>query len=304
MAFDYQKVILSGGAGFIGSNFVRYLLDIGVEVIVIDNFFSGRKEFLPSDVKVIKADIREKSKLEDVFMKFKPELVIHFAAIHFIPYCNSHPEETFDVNVMGTRNVLEASKKVSDNLKILFTSSAAVYPPLNRPLTEDLFGPIDIYGKTKLVCEDLVKLYFRDGIIVRLFNVYGPNDPNPHLIPEILKQLREGNRELRLGNLTPKRDYIHVEDVCKALISLLRKNKSGTYNLGTGKSYSVKEIVEIISQILGEEIKIIQDNSRFRKIERENLVADITKIKNEINWNPEIDIKDGLKKLVTEYLSL
>ncbi|MCS7231878.1 MAG: NAD(P)-dependent oxidoreductase [Elusimicrobiota bacterium] len=303
MSLSFEKAIVIGGAGFIGSNLVKRLLEEEVEVLVIDNLFTGRKEFLDSRADFVKIDIRSE-KLKDKISKFMPDLVVHMAAIHYIPYCNSHPEETFDVNVMGTRNILEICSMLPRKPKFLFASSAAVYPPLKIPLSEDLAGPIDIYGKTKLIGEDLTKIFFKDALIVRLFNVYGPNDPVPHLIPEILKQIKKGRRELKLGNLTPRRDYIHVDDVCDAIVSLLSNMKSGTFNIGTGCSYSVKEVVDVVSEILNENIKIVQDKKKVRKVEREDLVADISKIQNEIAWRPKISFKTGIKNLLETNLVL
>lgn len=290
-----KKVVVTGGAGFIGSHLVQRLLNEGSKVLVLDNLSVGNEEFIPEGALFKKMDIRSRN-LDSVMAEFEPDIVVHLAAVHYIPYCNANPEETFDVNVMGTRNVLKASKAKM----FLFSSSAAVYPPLNRPLTEDLYGPIDIYGKTKLICEDLVRLYSEEAIIARLFNVYGPNDPNLHVIPEIFKQINDGKRELKLGNLTPKRDYIHVDDVCEALIVLLKHGNSGKYNVGTGNEYSVKQIVDIISEIIGEEINIIKDAKRVRKVEREHLLADITKIKTKTGWKPKIDLKEGLKRTFME----
>ncbi|MCK4733477.1 MAG: NAD(P)-dependent oxidoreductase, partial [Methanophagales archaeon] len=215
------------------------------------------------------------------------------AAIHYIPYCNENPGETFDVNVMGTRNLLEACEA-----EFFFGSSAAVYPPLNGALSEDLHGPIDIYGKTKLIGEDLVKLHNKKAIIARFFNVYGPNDTNPHLIPEIVDQIKEGKRKIELGNLTPMRDYIHVDDVCKAIIALLKHGEEGVYNIGTGVENSVEGVMEIVSEILDGEIQIVQDKRRMRKVEREHLLADITKIQSETGWKHRIKLKEGLKRLI------
>jgi UDP-glucose 4-epimerase len=290
------KVVVTGGAGFIGSNLVRYLLKEGAEVLVIDNLFAGKKEFISDGCAFNKLDIRSEE-AKEVVRNFKPDVIVHLAAIHYIPYCNDNPEETFDVNIMGTRNILESYKPEL----FLFASSAAVYPPLNKPLTEDLHGPIDIYGKTKLIGEDLVKLHNKKAIIARIFNVYGPNDTNPHLIPEIIGQIRGRKRKIKLGNLTPRRDYIHVDDACEAIIALLRHGKEGIYNIGSGTEYSVKEVVEIVSEILSEEIQIVQDKRKMRKIERGNLLADIAKIQNETGWRPKIKLRDGLKDLIISY---
>lgn len=243
-------------------------------------------------------DIRSK-KIETVVEKYEPDIIIHLAAIHYIPYCNANPEETFDVNIMGTRNLLEASGDVD----FLFASSAAVYPPVEGLLSENLYGPIDIYGNTKLVGEDLVKLNYKKATIVRLFNAYGPNDLNPHLIPAIIKQVKTGNRKINLGNLSPKRDYIYVDDICRAITNLLEYDKTGTYNVGTGIEHSVKKVVETVSQILGEKIQIVQDKKRMRKVERKGLLADITKIQNETGWEPRIELKEGLRKLMDKGLN-
>jgi UDP-glucose 4-epimerase len=197
---------------------------------------------------------------------------------------------------MGTKNLLE----VCNNAEwFLFASSAAVYPPVSEPLTEDMYGPIDIYGKTKLIGEDLVRLYRKNNaIIARIFNVYGPNDTNPHVIPEIINQVKRGRRKIELGNLGPKRDYIHVNDICEAIIALLKHGKSGIYNIGTGKEYSVKDIVDLVSKILGKELQVVQVKERIRKVERMHLLADINKIYDETGWKPEIELKEGLKRLI------
>lgn len=260
---------------------------------MVDNLFAGKREFVPKNTQFVEMSILSEE-VGDVFEYFQPDVVVHLAAIHYIPYCNSHPVETFEVNVMGTRNLL----KFCTNVKFLFASSAAVYPPLNRPLVEHLHGPIDIYGKTKLIGEDLVRLYCRNPIIVRLFNVYGLNDVNPHLIPELVSQIKRGRRLCEVGNLSPKRDYIHVDDVCSAIITLLEHSKGGTYNVGTGREYSVEEVVKLIGEILDEEVKIVQVGERMRAVEREHLLADISKIKEETGWRPVLELKEGLKELI------
>lgn len=288
-----KNVLVTGGAGFIGSHLTRHLLNEGANVLVIDNLFVGKEKLIPDGASYEKMDIRSK-KIETIVEKYEPDIIIHLAAIHYIPYCNANPRETLDVNLMGMKNLLETT----GDIDFLFASSAAVYPPVKVPLKEYLHGPIDIYGKTKLIGEDLVKLYCKKAVITRLFNVYGLNDLNPHLIPEIIRQVKTGNRKIELGNLPPKRDYIYVDDVCRAIITLLRNKKIGTYNIGTGIEYSVKDVVESVSKIIDEEIKIVQDKRRMRKVERENLLADITKIQNETGWKPITELEEGLKELL------
>lgn len=298
MKLNGRRIIVTGGAGFVGSNLLKHLIDEKAEVLVLDNLFTGKKEFIPPEVQFINVDIRS-DEIKDIVKDFKPDNIIHLAAIHYIPYCNENPEETFDVNVMGTRNILEASQGID----FFFASSAAVYPPLDGPLSEDITGPMDVYGKTKLIGEDLVNLYSENAIIGRFFNVYGPNETNPHLIPEIIEQILSGNNSIELGNLSPKRDYIHVDDICGAIISFLNVNKPGVYNIGTGNEYSVTEIVDAISQILDRDIEVIQDPKRIRKVEREHLLADITKIK-KIGWNQKESIYKGLNELIISEINL
>ncbi|PKL66564.1 MAG: nucleoside-diphosphate sugar epimerase [Methanobacteriales archaeon HGW-Methanobacteriales-1] len=298
MKLNGKRIIVTGGAGFIGSNLLKHLINEKTEVLVLDNLFTGKKEFIPPEVQFKNIDIRS-DEIKEIIKDFKPDNIIHLAAIHYIPYCNENPEETFDVNVMGTRNILEASQGID----FFFASSAAVYPPLDGPLDENIIGPMDVYGKTKLIGEDLVRLYAKNAIIGRFFNAYGPNETNPHLIPEIIDQILCGNNSIELGNLSPKRDYIHVDDICSAIISLLKSNNPGVYNIGTGNEYSVTEIVDAISQILDRNIEIIQDPKRMRKVEREHLLADITTIQ-KIGWNPKESIYKGLNSLITAQINL
>jgi len=300
------KVLVTGGAGFVGFSLVRSIIRNGHRILIVDDLSTGRREHikgLPENVEFRKCDITDVQELHQIVKRFKPEVIIHLAAIHFIPYCNSHPERTFEVNVMGTRNLLEISKTLKPYF-FFYASSAAVYPVKNGPLSENIPPePIDIYGKTKLIGEELVRLYHQDtglkAVIGRFFNIYGNNETNPHVIPEILNQLK-GSKRLCLGNLSPRRDYIHVSDVVRAVISIIEKYKGDfdVFNIGTGREYSVKDIVNICEEILGEEIKIKQDKSRVRRVERLHLLADIRKIKKIIGWTPEIDFKDGLKSLL------
>ena len=136
-------------------------------------------------------------------------------------------------------------------------------------------------------------------IICRFFNAFGPNETNPHLIPEIQQQVNSGLRTLQLGNLTPKRDFIHTSDMANAVHVLLNKVNKGLhiYNLGRGIEYSVTEIVDAFARQLGEPIKIEVDQARVRKVERMHLLADVSKLKS-IGWQPLVDIDGGIKTLV------
>lgn len=186
MTWSDQRVLVTGGAGFIGSHLVERLEQTNSDIYVLDNFFAGREDHLPASVAWDDVDLRDRERTVAAITEFNPTSIVHLGAIHHIPYCNAHPEETFDVNVMGTRNVLAAARDLPALSGLMYTSSAAVYPPKKQALPENTTpGPIDIYGRTKLVGEDLVREFQREtdipSVTARLFNVYGPNETNMHL---------------------------------------------------------------------------------------------------------------------------
>lgn len=300
MPKEIKTSLITGGAGFIGSELVRQVLKDGEKVVVYDNFSFGRRSNLQNDneLDIIEGDLRDYKKIRDVIEKYSPNKIFHLAAIHYIPYCIEHPQETIGVNVEGTFNVLEACKKSSVKF-VGYASTAAVYPVKDKPHSEnDSTGPIEIYGASKLFGEELLKIFQRDTGIkcaaARLFNGYGRRETNPHVIPDMLDQLPKGNK-IKLGNIEPRRDFIHTSDISRAF-RMMADNGEYAYerfNVGTGAQISVKELVDIISEILDRPITIATQKSRMRKIERMHLVPDISKIKSMIGWQPVMSLKDG-----------
>lgn len=303
-----MKVLITGGAGFIGSAVVPALADEGYEVFVLDNLSFGNRDFIEvRDDHFFLADIRDEVKVAEIINGLKPDILIHLAAIHFIPYCNQHPFEAADVNIRGTINVLKAAKTDASLKKLFFASTAAVYPIKETPVSEnDRAEPLDIYGLSKMTGEHLCKEFHLetgvDSIICRFFNAFGPNETNPHLIPEIELQLRNGLRTISLGNLTPRRDFIHTHDMASAVKRLISLKKSGydVYNLGRGIEYSVVEIVEAFERQLNEKITIEVDPARVRKVEREHLLADVSKLR-ATGWKPMWGIDEGIKNLIENW---
>lgn len=302
------KTLITGGAGFIGSAIVPALKNAGYDIYVLDNLSFGNRQFIDvEDSNFFLADIRDKEKVNGIIEELNPEIIIHLAAIHFIPYCNQHPYEAADINIRGTMNILEAAKRSAALKRIFFASTAAVYPICDEAVSEKhQVHPLDIYGLTKLTGEHLMREFHLetriDTTVCRFFNAFGPNETNPHLIPEIEKQLREGSRTIKLGNLTPKRDFIHTFDMANAVRQLLKLEHSGydTFNLGRGIEYSVVEIVEAFERQLNEKIKIEVDPSRVRKVEREHLLADVSKLKS-TGWKPEWGIDEGIHDLIVNW---
>lgn len=299
-----SKILITGGAGFIGSAVIRHLQQFNNEIFVIDNLSFGNREFISvPDTNFFHEDILNRERMVKIIGNIKPDYVIHLAAVHFIPYCNEHPYESSNINIRGTMHILEAAR-LAGVQKVFFASTAAVYPIYDEAVTEQhVVGPLDIYGLSKLTGEHLCnEFHLMTGIptvICRFFNAFGPNETNPHLIPEIQKQILGGNRKIKLGNLTPKRDFIHTYDMANAVHTLLDKTASGihTYNLGRGIEYSVTEIVDAFSEAIGEKIEIEVDPARVRKVERMHLLADVTKLKS-LGWQPKTGIEDGIRTLV------
>lgn len=300
-----KRVLVTGGAGFIGSTLIAELQKLDHDIYVIDNLSFGNQKFLEiSDNHFYKIDILS-SDLEDILQKIDPNWIIHLAAIHFIPYCNQHPFESSNINIKGTLNILNAAKTLKNLEKVFFASTAAVYPICDYAIPETHETvPLDIYGLSKLAGEHLMNEFHMQTFIptlnCRFFNAFGPNETNPHLIPEIQKQINSGLRLIRLGNLEPKRDFIHTYDMARAIILLLNKFDTGidAFNLGGGKEYSVVDVVEAFKRQLGEEITIQVDQNKVRKVERMHLLADISKLKAFINWEPKVELDDGIKTLL------
>lgn len=303
-----KKVLVTGGAGFIGSAMVAKLNGRGDEVHVLDNLSFGRRELAGvPDARFHRVDIRDRAAVRAVLMAERPEVVLHLAAVHFIPYCNAHPAEAADINIMGTINVLDACEAAGSVRQVFVASTAAVYPICDHAVAETHeSGPMDIYGVTKLATEKMAsEFHHRTGTPVsvgRFFNAFGPNETNPHLFPEIQRQVLAGQRTLKLGNLEPKRDFIHTADMARAVLALLDADKRGVeaFNIGRGIEYSVREVVQAFERQLGEPLHIEIDPARVRKVERMHLLADVSKLKAVTGWAPEWGIDEGVATLLRE----
>lgn len=306
-----KNILVTGGTGFIGHHLINELIkEKENKVFVIDNLSFGKRKYIKSkndQIKLFHVSLTEKEKISKIIEKIKPEKVFHLGALHYIPYCLDNPEETFNVNVFGTYILLEILLHYKPKF-IFFSSTAAVYKPDENKHSEEnsLLEPIDIYGKTKLIGEILFHRYFLSTkvptVIGRFFNVYGPEETNPHLIPSILEQICSKKKVIKIGNLFPKRDYIYVDDVVDAVIRCSQKIKRGfhIFNIGTGRSYSVQNIIKIIKKYYPEIIfKEEEKRKRSSNIERKDLCADIDKIKKQVGWKPRYDFEKGYQKLIS-----
>jgi len=302
-----MSILVTGGAGFIGSMLCKLLVERGDDVVVIDNLRNGRRELidvLGHRARLLEVDVRDTEAVCRIITDVHPQAVCHLAAIHFIPYCNQHPLEALDINVQGTLSVLEACKAAPPKM-VVIASSAAVYDICDEPCREtDVPQPVDIYGVSKHTCEQLARLYSSDTdapcIAARIFNAVGPNETNPHLVPQLINQLIRGESTIALGNLEPRRDYIDTSDLARALICALDHKQDGydVFNMGTGKEYSVQNIIEMCESILGRQIEIKQSPHLVRKVDRLHLCANIDKIRKTMGWEPKVGINETLQDLL------
>jgi len=308
MKFD--KAFIIGGAGFIGSHVVDVCIKSNMDVCVYDNFSTGKRAFLEHhpEINIVEGDILDLHLLAATMKSFKPDLVFHLAAIHHIPTCENEPTQALRVNVEGTESVLEACSKM-DISKIVFTSTGALYDPA----TEDSLNessPVkvtDIYSISKYTCEKLIQYYVNKfetkAIVARLFNTVGRRETNSHVVPAVMNQLISGKRQILLGNQTPRRDYIHVEDVAEALVALAKSDTQAScdvFNIGSGTEYSVRQLIELISEVIEEPLDIKTNPDLVRKVDRKSQLANINKIQSITNWSPSRNLKQALSEIWIE----
>ena len=302
--------VVTGAAGFLGSHVVEQLLKRQIPVIGIDNLSGGKWQFLAPFAgnplfKFHCTDIRDEAALIEIFRRERPSVVVHLAALHFIPATMRNPGLAVSLNVHGTQTLFSACRDTKVE-RVWFSSTADVYKASEEAHHESsTIGPFNIYGVTKWMGEQLVRL---EGsmrpechfVIGRLFNLYGPHETNPHILPDILDQIRGGNSVLRLGNITPKRDLVPIVDAARAVIEVMEKSAPGvtTVNVGTGVTVSVQEMVERIASIIGKPIRIEIDPAKVRTVERAQLLADVGALRSLIGWAPHGDLTRGLRELL------
>lgn len=297
-----QKVIVTGGAGFIGSYIVHALVERGYDVHIIDNLSASKKENAHPQATLHIVDIRE---IETLIPLFKDALcVFHEAAMPQVQYSIENPIETHNSNVNGTLNVLEACRTHGVK-RVVFASSSAIYGNQEiMPVTEamgNIAEPLSPYGAHKAIGEVYMKLYAclygLETVCLRYFNVYGKGQSAvgsyASVIPRFVEFKKKGEPLPIVGDGTNRRDYVHVSDVVRANLQAMNSEKVGSgevINIGTGKSFSVNYIAELVD---GETVHIPP------RIEPKESLADISQAKLLLDWEPEVVLPDAIQDIMS-----
>lgn len=293
-----KKVIVTGGAGFIGSHLVERLVALGYEVHVVDNLIAGKREQVHPEATLHVVDIRDDEKLPPIFSG--ADTVFHLAALPSVPYSIENPIETHEVNTLGTLNIIMASRDAGVR-RIVYSSSSAVYGDQEKmPVSEEVIcEPISPYGLQKFESEHYLRLaselYNVETVSLRYFNLYGPrqnaNGPYASVIARFIDQCAGGEPLTIVGEGKQTRDFVHVLDVVEANIMAMDSAYVGrgeVINVGGGKSYSVLDVANIIG---GEITKLPP------RVEIMNSLADISRAHKLLGWEPQKSFTEGINSL-------
>ncbi|MFC1682288.1 UDP-glucose 4-epimerase GalE [Nanoarchaeota archaeon] len=309
-----MNILVTGGAGYIGSITSRQLHEKGYNVIVYDSLIKGHRDAVTTTF--VKGCLSDKKLLDETFKKFNIDAVIHFAGFMEVGESMKNPSKFFQNNIYNGITLLDVM--VANNVKkIIFSSSAAVYAPRDSLLKEDdLKEPASVYGETKLMFERILKWYDKiyglKSISLRYFNASGTDgnlgerhDPETHIIPLTIFAALGKRQDIKIFGTdyntpdgTCMRDYVHVKDLAEAHILALQnlRENSKIYNVGTGEGLSVRQIINAVKQASGTDFKIIE--TERRPGDPAILVADSFKIQKELGWKPKHNFEEGLNETV------
>tara|TARA_Y100000589_G_C27079667_1_gene599043 strand:+ start:22 stop:960 length:939 start_codon:yes stop_codon:yes gene_type:complete len=306
-----KHILITGGAGFIGSNTVQYALKLGLKVTVLDSFENAAvsRDFLEKlGVYILEIDIQDRQSLEQLNDEF--DAIIHLAAQVSVPKSIQDPLRNQAVNVDGTEQVLQLAQR-NDVKRFIFASSSAVYGDCKTmPLEESYSGELQSpYAQSKLDIERKIDAKFKEGcefVSLRFFNVYGPNqrlDSNyGAVVPIFIDLLSRGVQPTIYGTGQQSRDFVHVHDVARLLVDLATNEwpnpSQSIYNVGTGKAVTVIELASHIHKIAGSVSSFEPTFQSERVGDIERSVASIVAIENDLGWKPEIQLAEGLRKLI------
>ncbi|MFW5420674.1 SDR family NAD(P)-dependent oxidoreductase [Nocardiopsis sp. CNT-189] len=306
MDFSGRRVLVTGAEGFIGSTLVDLLLAEGAEVRALAHYkpygsagnLAGRED----DVEIIAGDVRDPGTVDAAVAD--REAVFHLAALIGIPYSYRAPDSYVQTNVAGTHAVAAACLR--HGARLVHTSTSEVYGTARTaPISEEHpLQPQSPYSASKIGA-DMMALSYRHAFglpvsVVRPFNAYGPRQSARAIIPAILRQLHAGARELRLGSLTPTRDFTYAEDTARGFLAVAGSDRTlgEVVNIGSGKEISIGALAELLIEITGSDAAVVADPERMRPAgsEVERLLADSAKARELTGWEPRVGLREGLAR--------
>ncbi|PTD94149.1 UDP-glucose 4-epimerase [archaeon SCG-AAA382B04] len=305
---NYDKILVTGSAGFIGHHLVKELLEMEKEVVGIDDLSNGKQKNI-TDIEsknytFIRGDVRKKSQVEESMAGC--DAVFHLAAQSSVPEATNALEKDLDINLNGTINVLQTAKEIG--AKVVFASTSTVYgTPKQIPTPEDTaLEPISFYGASKTsaeaYCFAMHGTHNHPIVNLRLYNAYGPRNEKGVMYDFVEKLTQDPSTLEVLGTGEQTKDYIYIKDAIDAFILALQRGEAGeAYNVGSGKAYSVKQIAKMIFDLMDVDPEVTYTGGKGWKGDVETTKADITKLKN-LGWKPTISLKEGLKKFYRWYM--
>ncbi len=304
ITYFMAKIIVTGGAGFIGSSLVDKLIELKHEVVIIDNLLTGNNENVNQNAKFYEEDIRDLKKLDEIFSKEKPEYVFHLAAGYLVQSIKN-PQRDAEINIIGTINLIEMCVKYKIKRVIYSNSGGASYgDPEQIPITEDHpIRPLTPYGASKYAGEMYLYMYYKnhglDYISLRYGNIYGPRqDPRLEggVVSIFINAILKGKTPKIFGDGKQTRDYVYVGDVVDANIDAMTKGECGGYNIGTGKELSVLEILNTVKKIMGSSVSPEFKSPREGDCVR--VLFDTKKINEILKWTPKTSLEKGIEKTI------
>lgn len=299
-----MKILITGGAGFIGSAVAQAYATAGHTVVIVDDLSTGKKERVLTGAQFYDADIRNQKKLGEIFKKEKPDVVNHHAAQANADASVKNPVEDYEINILGLINVLECCKEHGVK-RIIFSSSAAVYgdkePTKNGLKEDDALFQISPYGASKMTSELYLRcynnLYKIPFVILRYANVYGPHQDGGEagVVPIFIRALLSGKSCTIFGDGEQTRDYVFVDDVVTANVAALAKGDNDVFNIGTGMQTSVNQLATMLKEIVG---KGTTAHGQERKGDIRHSFLNSEKAKRVLGWKPTTPLNEGLKKTV------
>lgn len=313
-AFKGKKVFVTGADGFIGSHLVEKLVKIGADVraLVFYNswnnigWLADLEDSFQKEIEIFHGDIRDSERVNEGVANC--DYVFHLSSLIAIPYSYQAPRSYFETNVSGALNVAEACKANSRLLKLVHISTSEVYGtarqvpiPESHPLVAQ--SP---YSASKIAADKLIESFALSFdlpvVTARPFNTFGPRQTARAVIPTVASQLIAGTKTLKIGDTSPTRDFVFVSDTIDALLQLATSNKAvgEVVNVGTGEEWSIRELIDILSNITNKKIEVEIEDSRKRpeKSEVHRLLADTTKLKQITNWERKVSFEAGLTSTV------